>query len=556
MRLKLLLLLSIGLSASCSSASSDSAAPQGPAATTPPNASPQSAPPAPVVAQADYLVIAADSLAASAHRFESYRNGTGHKVAFVLASEIAGGTTDATAVVAKIHDRVKLQFDARDPSKPFFVLIVGDAVEDAPFDSAHVPAGSYTEPSDGSKITTDNLYADMDGDNIPDLAVGRIAASSDADVDTVLDKTKKSESTYEVGEWNRRLNLFASTSGFGEPIDTQIEQLVFAIVEDLPYQYDITLTYAKQSSPYVYVPQKFSDKVYERLNEGSLMMAYVGHGDTDAFATLDWSGASFPILDTSELSKIDALHKPPLLTLIACLTGSFATGDSLSEQILRTKNGPMAILSSTEVSHPYANAIFIRELGQALTNGHDATAGELFVDAKRRMIQNDDALRKEIDSQVDLLVGADQRTALKRSHLYMYTLFGDPAARLQYPRAQANVTAANAAPGADASISAKFTGLAAGQARVTLETKRTIIGKKIDPVPADDDPKRDEVIAANYAAANDRVVVEKTVAHDGTTFTTTLTIPADAIAGDYVIKVYADDGTQDAFGSAAIKVGP
>ena len=557
MRFRLVSFLALsGMAASCGGSDSSSDQPPtpiGPDTTV-------DAGPAVVTPQSDYLIVAAGTLSASAERFKAYRAspaGGGHKVALSLVPSIVGGEKDAALAVTKIRDHVKAHYDVRDTQKPFFVLIVGDAVAGAPLDNAHVPSAQYFEPFDGSTVATDNLYADMDGDHIPDLAVGRFPLATDAEVDVVFEKTTRYESTYEVGNWNRRLNLFASTSGFGELIDAQIETLVFAIVEDIPYDYDITLTYAKQTSPYVYVPEKFSDMVYDRLNQGSLMMAYVGHGNTDSFADLVWNGQSFPILNTQHLGRIDAVHKPPLLTLIACLTGAFASGDSVSEQILRSKNGPVGVLSSTEISHPYPNAIFIRELAQGLATVGDATAGELFVGAKRRMVSTNDALRQSIDTQVAAFVGVDHQVALKRSHQYMYTLFGDPAARIAYPKAKAKVTAAAAhvAPGADVSVTATFAGLGKGQARVTLEVKRSTISGLIAAVPADGDATRDAVIAANYATANNRVIVEKTAAHDGAALAaTTLTVPANAAPGDYYIKVYADDGKLDALGSTKITV--
>jgi hypothetical protein len=512
-----------------------------------------------ITPQADYLIVTASTLSESAQRYKSYRESTGHTVAFATSSSILAGETDSNAAAMKIREHVKAQYAARDQKRPFFVLVIGDAEGGKPVDDGHVPTGQYMEPFDGSMIATDNIYADMDGDHIPDLAVGRIPVSSNDDVDLVLGKTKAYESTYEVGAWNRRLNLFASTSGFGDVIDKQIETLVFSIVEEIPYDYDITLTYANQASPYVYVPEKFSDKVYDRVNEGSLMMAYVGHGSEDSFATLDWNGKSFPILDTTQLGKVDVHHKPPLLTLIACLTGAFDSGDSISEQILRSKNGPVGILSSTEVSHPYANAIFIRELAQGLTASKDKTAGELFIDAKRRMLKGDDALRHQIDMQVGQFVTAEQQAALKRSHQYMYTLFGDPAARLAYPKTSAKVTAptAKVAPGANASVTVTFDGgVAKGQAHVTLEGKRSTVFGTIKPVPADSDATRDAVITANYTTANNRILAEKTATYEAGSLTTTLTVPAGTAAGDYYVKVYADDGKTDAVGSAKLSVGP
>ncbi|HEX7601285.1 MAG TPA: C25 family cysteine peptidase, partial [Polyangiaceae bacterium] len=299
-------------------------------------------------AATDYVIITADTLAASAGRWRDWR-ANGHVVELALASKVVADKTAQADVTAAIHDWIKVRFAARDAKKPFFVLVVGDA-NGGTVGPDVVPVAS--QPAAAGPVDTDNSYADMDGDGIPDLAIGRIPVRSDADVDLVRGKIAAYEASYPVGKPARRINLFASTSGFGEPADTLIEALVFKIVEEVPYEYDITMTYAKQDSPYVFVPERFSDKVYERINEGALMVTYVGHGYQEGFASLQWGNASFPILDTTQLSKITSAPKAPLLTLIACATGAFATGDSVSEQILRGAGGPVAVLSSTENSHP------------------------------------------------------------------------------------------------------------------------------------------------------------------------------------------------------------
>ncbi|MBX3192908.1 MAG: hypothetical protein KF819_38340 [Labilithrix sp.] len=508
----------------------------------------------------DYLVVAADPLVASAGRFAAHRRETGHVaevavVSAILEKSASAATSDRTWATKAIKEHIKSRYDARDPKRPFFVLLLGDATPNGPLDGTEIPAGEYVG---AETIVTDNVYADMDGDHIPDLALGRIPVATDGEADLVLEKTKTYESTYEVGTWNRRFNLFASTGGFGDAVDAQIEGLVFEIIEEIPYDYEATMTYAKQSSPFVFVPEKFSDKVYERMNEGSLMMAYLGHGDERGFATLTWNGATHPILDTAPLAqKIDVAHKSPLLTLIACLTGKFTEGESVSEQILKTKKGPVAILSSTEISHPYANALFIRELAQSLTITKLETVGEVFLDAKRRSITNDDALRNKIELLASFLLSTEEREELRRSHLYMYELFGDPALPIAYPRERAEVTApAVAARGAEIAITVKLPNVGKGQALVTLEGRRSTITATIKPVPPDDDPTRDTIIAENYAAANDHAVVKKTISHEGASFSTTLAIPAALTAGDYFVRVHADDGKIDAVGSAKVTIGP
>ncbi|MBW2456803.1 MAG: hypothetical protein JRI68_19960, partial [Deltaproteobacteria bacterium] len=298
---------------------------------------------APDPGPADYLIVAADTLAGAADRYREYRQSTGHDVALGLMSEVVGAESDPGIATERIRQWVAGHYAGRDTNAPQFLLILGDGSHDWAGDLGAVPTGVFYDDFTGDQISSDNVYADMDGDNLPDLAVGRIAVATEAEVDLVRQKVEAFDSVYEVGPWNRRVNVFASTAGFGGMVDQMIEGL------------------------FVYVPEQFSDKVYERINEGALWVAYVGHGNVDSFATLEWSGSHYPILDTGELHLLAVAHRQPILCLVACLTGAFDNGESLSERILKAPAGPSAILSSTEISHPLTNAIFIYESSQVVT---------------------------------------------------------------------------------------------------------------------------------------------------------------------------------------------
>jgi Peptidase family C25 len=504
----------------------------------------------------DYLIVAADELAASAARYRDFRSA-GYHVDLAMVSDLVGDAADAATASARIQAYVRSRYDARDTTRPMFLLLLGDAQTVWPGDGSGVPTGTWIDPSTSAAVTTDNVYADMNGDDVPEIAVGRITADSDAEADLVRDKVTSYESTHEIGVWDRRLSIFASTSGFGDLIDAAIENLVYDITEAIPYDYDVTMTYARQSSPYVYIPEQFSDQVYRRINEGSLLVAYVGHGSADGFATLDWNGTSYPILDTGRLDLLSVTHKSPILLFVACSTGAFAGGESVSERILAQANAPTAIFASTEESDPYANAVFIYEVSQTFTSLRSPTVGEAFLQAKQRMIQNNDSVRQAIDSIAGLLDSVTQRNALKRSHLYMYTIFGDPGMIVTYPGSttQVSVSPSTASAGANLTVTATLPGLSSGaEAIVSLESARKVILGAISPVPADGDPSRDGVIVQNYDTANDKVAATVTVPMTGSSLSTTLQIPANLPAGQYHIKVFANDTSNDFTGSAPITV--
>ncbi|MCC6805989.1 MAG: hypothetical protein IT381_01085 [Deltaproteobacteria bacterium] len=501
----------------------------------------------------DFFIVSADALKASAEKWRDYRIQQGLRASYATVSQIAGDATNKTDVVDAIEKRIHEEATKDGAGKPFFVLLLGDADDKKKVGTTLVPDGTYKDTS--GSVSTDNYYADLDDDDMPDLAIGRVAVTTNAEAEVVLSKTMSYESDYEAGEWNRKASVFASEAGFSPQIDQTIENLVFDIVEDLPYDYDFTMTYGKQTSPYVFIPEQFSDKVYERMNEGAMLVTYVGHGSTDAFTNLTWSGHSFDIFDTADLAKLNVQHRSPILSFIACLTGGFAKGESLSERIVKQAGAPVAVLSSTEVSDPVPNAIFVRELGQAMLGEKKATLGEAFVRAKERMIKQKDALRTKISTLASLMYTPTALAALETSHLHMYTLFGDPALKIGRPTGTLTLTVpASVTKGTNLAVSATVSGLAAGDAVVTLEAKRSTLVGTPAAVPADGNASRNAVITANYALANNKRVVTQNVPHDGKTLGATLAVPAGTAVGDYVVKVYAKSGTTDAIASKAIKV--
>jgi len=145
---------------------------------------------------------------------------------------------------------------------------------------------------------------------------------------------------------------------------------------------------------------------------------------------------------------------------------------------------------------------------------------------------------------------------LKRSHLHMYTLFGDPAMAVTYMgTAEVSVTPSPASVGGRVAVTASFPALAGtGEAMVTLESTRRTVVKPIAAVPPDGDANRDSVIVENYQSANDKVVAGATIPVTGSSLSATLTVPGDLGVGSYYVKVFVSDGSSDYGGSAQLAV--
>ena len=515
--------------------------------------------------EVDYLVISADPLVSAAEEHAEYRGERGHTAEVLSMSEVlddgSGGVIEnRSRALAVIGEAIQNRRAALDSSRELFVLLLGDADYDWSGDTSLIPTAQLTgwTYAETDEITSDNEIADLDGDEMPDVALGRIPARTLAEAEAVLERTREMEGVYRPGAWNHQVNVFASEAGFGDFIDEIIEDAGFAAVREVPPEWQLSFTYARPGSPYAYPPATFSDRIYDLLNAGSVMMTYIGHGGEGDFDSVNWEGEWAPILDSSDLDRLDMTTRSSLLVIIACLTGSFDTGDSLSEQFLHQPGGPVAIISATEVSHPLANGALVRELAYTTLVEELPTVGEVFLEAKRRLVTAaDDPVRQEIAafSTVDPnLATPEAQEDLIYVHQHMYALFGDPAHRIEYVGGTVDIDIEEDVVMAEDEVRACFQvhGPPAGHAVVTLETSRETIGYNLEEWEMDD-PDRDDAVVRNYELANDKVLERWEGDYEGGGFGVTFPTSAEH-SGTLYLRAYVYDDEHDAIGAAELFV--
>lgn len=517
--------------------------------------------------EVDYLIIAADRLVNAAEDHAEYRDERGHKSEVISMADATldgegGVITDRDEFLEHLREVISEYRDDLDRDRTLFVLLLGDGSSSWGGSIYAVPTGAVDGWlwADVPRTVSDNVIADLDGDDEPDIALGRIAAQDSGEASSILRRTRELEEEYEPGEWNYRVHVVASEAGFGDVIDEMIEEAGFAAVREVPTDWWLSLTYARAGSPYAYPPALFSDRVYELLNAGSVMTAYIGHGWEGGFDDVVWEDETEPILDTEDLDQLDMMTRPSLLMLSACLTGAFDGGDSAAEMLMRQQDGATAIVASTEISHPYANAVLIRELAYTVLSDREATVGEAFLEARRRVLsQVDDPTRVELDSFAAIDPSSatpELRDDLLREHNHMYLLFGDPAHTINFPAGTVEIVAESEQIVAGETFRAcvQIQGPPQGHAVATLETDRETVGHNLEQWGMTD-PDRDDVVIANYELANDKAFERWEGEYEGGGFA--LALPtSDAHLGTLTVRVYVtgDSGDVDALGSIEIEV--
>jgi hypothetical protein len=479
-----------------------------------------------------YVVLAPDSLAEAAEAFADYREGRGLPSEVILRSHLEA-TTEAELRTALVERLAEIA--APLPSdRPLLLLLLGDAPgpdEDA-LDPDLIPALPCT--SSLGPCYTDNRYGDLDGDLVPDVAVGRVPARTVEQALAYLDRVRSFESDYRTGLWNRRLFIYAGASGFGDTYDGLAESLAFETLSRGGHSFDLLAAWDNPTSVYSYEP--FDDKVLELFEDGAFAGMYIGHG----------SAANTDGLSVDQLETMSCENRSPFLFLFACLNGNYAEAtDSLAERVLWSAGGPIAAFAGNGTTHPYANAVLPYEAHRALTGHLPATFGEVALRTKQQLITNDDEIRDLARGYAVFLgVEEEELPVVEMEHLDQYNLFGDPAIATSYPRTVIDFdpVAGEVSEGSLA-VAGEAPGLGAGTAWVTLEIAPTEYLVELDPEPEDA-----AAIAARWQAANDKVVVGVEVPLVDGRFEATLLFDPDLPGDDLFVKVYADDGEADSFG--------
>jgi len=506
----------------------------------------------------DTIVVRPAAWADALSQWKSYRQQQGHRIAELDTHPDSGAIRQAI-----------IELSASQSTPLRYVLLAGDV---GPHHDICIPTFYHDSTAmcqfgGEPRIASDNAFGDLDGDGIPELAVGRIPADTPDQLRDNLARVIAFEQQHDFSSWRRDVHVVAGVGGFGALADSVIEMTTRRfLAERIPGWSEISMTQASVDSHYCPDPWRFSEACIDRLNQGGMFWVYIGHGHVK---TLDYVRAGeewLPILTQAHVPAVNAGQRPPIAVFLACYTGAFdALEDSLAEELVLSKTGPIAALAASRVSGPYGLAMLSDGLLASCFDQQTKNLGQIVLDAKQRLLRpqrpEDNPARQAQLQMIGAIASALSPAgydleAERREHVWEMNLLGDPLLNLNHPGNLKLNVAQRTAPGESLFIGGHSD--IPGELTIELVYRRDQNRKDLDQLyVAIDSQQGRQGFQDRYHSANQRVIVARNLHLKGTgDFQLELPIPIDLPRGKYAIRAYQEGAATWRVGYQEITIRP
>lgn len=247
-----------------------------------------------------------------------------------------------------------------------------------------------------------------------DIGIGRIPVRSTAQAGLVVDKIIGYSLPQTLGNWRNKV-VFVADDGDNNIHIRDSEQLIDIIESYNGYQAEKLYidAFPQISTANGKYSPKVREKINQNVNEGSLIVNYMGHGSESSLATE-------AVVDLASISNWKNLNNLPLFVTATCEFGRYDNPDvfSVGERLMTNEDGGgIALVTTTRPVTASTNFVlakaFYNNVFKRLPNGEMPRLGDIIKATKNESLSK-----------------------LNRN----FTLLGDPALRLNYPQEEAIIT--------------------------------------------------------------------------------------------------------------------
>ena len=335
--------------------------------------------------EADYVILTIDNpdFIAKANEIAEFRRKQGISSMVITTTDVGGNTVTA------IEDWVDNAYNTwTNPPEAF--LLLGDYSTGSNGIISHL----YEHPASGwgyPDFASDNRYADVDGDELPDIVFARITAENTDQLNTMVSKFMDYEQNppTDAGFYDNPITALGwqterwfqicseVVGGFWNNELGKNTVRINAVYEGSPASDPwSTATNTETVMNYFgpnglnYLPETPGElggwtggtagDVANAINNGAFMLQHRDHG-----AYYGWGEPAFQTDNISSLTNVD--NKLPFIFSINCQTGAFHNPDTdptFTEAFHRytyngQNSGALGLIAATEVSYSFVNDVYV-----------------------------------------------------------------------------------------------------------------------------------------------------------------------------------------------------
>lgn len=268
---------------------------------------------------ADYILITHADFYTQALSIAAFRNSRGLRTLVADVADVYDLFGYGRKVPEAVQDFLAYAYEYWTPPAPSAVVLLGDGHYDP---KNHLggtareyilPYLEWVDPWLG-ETAADNRFVCLSGEDVlPDMFLGRLPVNSPAEVQAVISKVLQYEGAPSPGDW-RQWGLFVAddTDQAGN-----FSALSDALIRDYyPSPYQAQRVYLGVTCPYEWPSVACRNEIIAAINQGRLLVNYIGHGGVNVWA-------SERLLQNTDPPLLSESPFLPVALPMSCYEGSY-----------------------------------------------------------------------------------------------------------------------------------------------------------------------------------------------------------------------------------------
>jgi len=278
---------------------------------------------------------------------------------------------------------------------------------------------TYTAVDFNKGLTTDDYFTWFDFFRIPYLAIGRLCVNDKESANILVEKIIEYESNPENGIWHNRILWIADDEYVFQGAADASNSIFTFNNEDLDSGDYVPKSFDRKKLLLIEYPlnnlrkPEATEDLLTAINDGYLMVNFIGHGNNDVLAH------EHILRGSRDIERFNNGEKQPLFLAFSCSVGEFDRPDniSLAEMLhLRKNGGCIAVIAAARFTYNNSN-----------------------INLNKSFYKNLFDQEKNPDYRIGLALQLGKTIHNTDKNSYLYALFGDPATRLMCSRYSFNV---------------------------------------------------------------------------------------------------------------------